>query len=465
LIVALVFKMSSPALTVNVAELDPAGTTTLAEVNTAEVVVSVTKTPPAGAGPFRLTVPTAVIPDGIVFGDTVSPTNVSGCIAKVAVIVAPPSLAEIVEFVLDETVNVVTVNVAELEPADTVTLAGVAALKLVELRLTNAPPVGAGPVRDTVPVDEDPPVTELGERDTEASAGGLIVSIVFAEPPKSEPVIVADAAAETAEVDTVKVAEPAPPGIVMLTGTVANELVEERLMTMPPVGAAPLKETVPTEEAPPITEVGETERPEIAGGVRVRVAFADEPWRVPVIVAETDDATADVEIENVALVEPAETVTVAGTTALVLLEVKLTAIPPEGAIPLRVTVPVEEAPPVSEVGDTESPETVGGFTVSVALRVAPFNVPDIVAAVDIETAVVLILNGAFVAPAATNTLAGTTTLALPDDRLTEAPPVGAGPLRVTMPVEGDPPVTDVGETEIELTDAASIVRVAFAEEP
>jgi len=65
--------------------------------------------------------------------------------------------------------------------------------------------------------------------------------------------------------------------------------------------------------------------------------------------------------------------------------------------------------------------------------------------VDVVTALVLTVNVALLAPAATVTLAGTVAVGvLLLERETAAPPVGAGPLSVTVPVEGDPPVTLVG---------------------
>ena len=61
------------------------------------------------------------------------------------------------------TLLVLTVKVALLAPAVTVTLAGtVAAAVLSLIRETAAPPVGAGPLRVTVPVEGDPPVTLIG---------------------------------------------------------------------------------------------------------------------------------------------------------------------------------------------------------------------------------------------------------------------------------------------------------------
>jgi len=55
------------------------------------------------------------------------------------------------------------------------------------------------------------------------------------------------------------------------------------------------------------------------------------------------------------------------------------------------------------------------------------------------------VNVRLVAPAGTVTLAGTVaTVVSLLERETRAPAVGAGPLSVTLPVEGDPPLTLVG---------------------
>jgi hypothetical protein len=72
-------------------------------------------------------------------------------------------------------------------------------------------------------------------------------------------------------------------------------------------------------------------------------------------VVETE--TALVPTVNVAEVAPAATVTLAGTwaTAVLLLESVICA-PPAGAAALRVTVPVEEFPPATLVGLSESDE-------------------------------------------------------------------------------------------------------------
>ena len=55
---------------------------------------------------------------------------------------------------------VVTPKVVAVAPAGTVTVPGTVAAPVFELvSFTARPAAGAGPVRITVPVDEDPPVT------------------------------------------------------------------------------------------------------------------------------------------------------------------------------------------------------------------------------------------------------------------------------------------------------------------
>jgi hypothetical protein len=93
------------------------------------------------------------------------------------------------------------------------------------------------------------------------------------------------------------------------------------------------------------------------------------------MVTGVDVVTALVLTVNVALLAPAATVTLAGTVAVDVLLVRVTAAPPASAGPLSVTVPVEDcAPPVTLVGFSVSVESVGeacGATVSEAVLVTP----------------------------------------------------------------------------------------------
>jgi hypothetical protein len=174
------------------------------------------------------------------------------------------------------------------------------------------------------------------------------------------------------------------------------------------------------------------------------------------MVTVAEAATALVVTVKVALLAPAATVTLEGTLAAVVLPLEsVTCAPPGGAGPLSVTVPVEEFPPITLVGFSVSDVRVGGgggagVTVSEADVVAPLKVAEMATVTDAATALVLTVKVALVDPAATVTLGGTlATVVLLLESVTCAPPVGAGPLSVTVPVEEFPPVTLVGFSESE----------------
>ena len=266
------------------------------------------------------------------------------------------------------TALVVTVNVAVVAPAATVTLAGVLEDELSSDNVTTAPPAGAALLRVTVPVEELPPFTLVGLMARLESTGALIVRVAVCVVPARVAETVTVVFVPTATVVTVKVAVVAPAATVTLAGVVADGLLSDRVTTVPPVGAAPVRVTVPVEELPPVKVLGLMVTLESTPGLIVRMAFW-VPLNVPVIVAEVTLPTAAVFTENVAVVPPPGTVTLAGTVAAALVLDSDTTAPPAGAALLSVTLPVEAFPPIRLAGLRVRLESTGGLMVSVAVCV------------------------------------------------------------------------------------------------
>ena len=87
---------------------------------------------------------------------------------------------------------------------------------------------------------------------------------------------------------------------------------------------------------------------------------------MPEIVTDVLLATGVVPIRNVAVVAPDATVTLVGTVATEpLLELSITVAPMAGAGPFRVKIPVEEAPPRTDVGFAVTEPRVAAVTVNV----------------------------------------------------------------------------------------------------
>jgi hypothetical protein len=239
--------------------------------------------------------------------------------------------------------TVVAVKVVEVKPAGTVTVAGTVTLVKLDVRVTIAPPAGAGPVNVTVPVEEAPPATLVGETLIPASLAAATSSVlVFVlEPSVAE--IVTVSAVTSALVAMLNVA------VVLPARTVTD------------AGAIPVSVTVPTEGEPPMSELGARVNVCSWKACRPRTALCDLVPIVPVMVTATLAVTGVVLTVNVVLVVPAGTVTEAGTVAFALLDERVTTSPfgPAGAT--KVTVPVEELPPIKEFGDSvidEIPDSV-----------------------------------------------------------------------------------------------------------
>jgi hypothetical protein len=149
-------------------------------------------------------------------------------------------------------------NVAVVDPAATITVVGTDALVLPELSEIETPLAGAGPEIVTVPADELPPTTGVGEIVKAVRDGGRTVSVVCTIVPASVAVITPVVAEDTPDVEAVKLAEVAPDGTVTEAGTETPPPEALRLTVAPPVGAPRVRVTVPVALVPPGTEVGET---------------------------------------------------------------------------------------------------------------------------------------------------------------------------------------------------------------
>ena len=445
----------------------PAGTVTLpgTEATDELLLVSVTTAPPAGAEPDSVTVPVEGFPPTTLDGFTDTVLNVTtGAAVTVseAVLVIPPYTAESVTAVEPDTALVVTANVPLLAPPDTVTLDGTVAADGVSLLSgTTAPPAGAGPLSVTVPVEGFPPTTLDGFTDTvlnvTTGAAVTVSEAVLVIPPYTAESVTA-VEPDTALVVTANVPLLAPPDTVTLDGTVAADGVSLLSgTTAPPAGAGPLSVTVPVEGFPPTTLDGFTDTVlNVTTGAAVTVSEAVlviPPYTAESVTAVEPD-TALVVTANVPLLAPPDTVMLDGTVAAdgVSLLSGTTA-PPAGAGPLSVTVPVEGFPPTTLDGFTDTVLNVttgAAVTVSEAVLVIPPYTAESVTAVEPDTALVVTANVPLLAPPDTVTLDGT--VAADGVSLlsgTTAPPAGAGPLSVTVPVEGFPPTTLDGFTDRE----------------
>src|ERR687887_701956 len=172
----LVNALTALVVMLNVALVAPAATVTLAGTDAAGLLLeSATCAPPEGAGPFSVTVPELGLPPVTLAGLMPSEEITGGSTVSEALCVAPPDVPEIVTAVAVATAFVVTLKVALVAPAATVTLAGTAAAGLLLVSVTCWPPAGAGPFSVTVPVAEAPPVRLVG-----LSASAEIIGVAAA---------------------------------------------------------------------------------------------------------------------------------------------------------------------------------------------------------------------------------------------------------------------------------------------
>src|SRR3989449_3773817 len=363
-----------------------------------------------------------------------------GVIVTSAVLVRPPKLAEIVAEVDAVTDAVVTVNVALIAPAGTVTLplTDTLATALLLDRVTSAPPVGAVALNVTVATEELPPTTIVGfsaKPDTVRGGGGAggetVSSAVLVRPPKeAEIVMVVDVVTEV--VGTLRLAVVAPAATVTLAGTVATTvLLLERVTAVAAEGAG-LMLTVPCEVLPPATVAGVSVTLLRAGGAlgvqpdNVACVELPPPFTVTIQVGELNGCTWILKAPAASALPSA-----APSTKITWLG--------RAPLPSRRSCPAFSSARVIVGGGA------GGATVSPAVRVTVPSDAMMVTAVDAGTELAVTVKLAPLAPPGMVTLAATlATAVLLLERVTSAPPAGAAALRVTVPVEDVGPTTLVG---------------------
>jgi hypothetical protein len=177
-------------------------------------------------------------------------------------------------------------------------------------------------------------------------------------------------------------------------------------------------------------------------------------------------ATTDVTV-NFTEVAPAGTVVVDGTVATdgLLLE-RLTTNPPVGAGPEIVTVPVDEAGCLTVAGLSVRLESVGGFTVRVALLVPPpASVAEMLEVALAATGTLVTVNVVELLPAGTVTelTDRVATAVFPLATLTTTPPAGAVVSSLTVAVDAAPPTELAGASVTEEIVGGLIVKVALAD--
>ncbi len=149
-------------------------------------------------------------------------------------------------------------------------------------------------------------------------------------------------------------------------------------------------------------------------------------------------------------------------TAGLSLESKTTALPTAG--PVRVTFPVTGSPPFTLLGVSVRLERVGcagASSVKGAVTWPPPKEAVMEPVWSVETTWVPTWKLTLVAPAGTSTFPCGEVVEKVVDNATSAPPAGAGPLRVTVPVVGLPPITGLGLKVRLIGLGASTVRVVW----
>jgi hypothetical protein len=354
------------------------------------------------------------------------------------------------------TEETVAAKVAVVEPAATVTEAGTVTDELLLVRLTVNPPLGAAAlsatVQESVPAPVIDPLAQLNEDRFVAGTGTASCRANVSVTPLALAVRVTVRAVLTAETVAVKAAVVEPAATVTEAGTVTDELLLARFTVNPPVAAAPFSVTVqlsvPAPVIEPLAQLNEDRFVAGTGTASCRANVSVTPLALAVRVTVRAVLTAETVAVKAAVVEPAATVTEAGTVTALLLLARLTLNPPLGAAALSATVqesvPAPVIEPLAQLNEDRFVVGAGAAAPSCRAKVSvtplPLAVRVTVCAVLTEETVAAKV--ALVEPAATVTEAGTVTALLLLARLTVNPPLGAAALSATVQESVPAPVID-----------------------
>ena len=208
-----------------------------------------------------------------------------GVTVMFAVFVTVSNFTVNVTAVFADTLKVVSRNVPVVAPSGTTTVAGAdAALEFDDVIVIEVPPVGAGPLRFTVPFTTvvEPPTTVVRLSRKFVKRGAEMVSATDFE-------AVIRATTETVFVTgTALAARTVNVTVLLPAGTVTDGALnsvnvasdDDRVTTVPPVGAFALSVIVPVDSptVPPTNVVGFNVTLSNPGGLMRREPSTDAPW-------------------------------------------------------------------------------------------------------------------------------------------------------------------------------------------
>jgi hypothetical protein len=240
-----------------------------------------------------------------------------------------------------------------------------------------------------------------------AGAGATNDTVVVAQdPPEVVAVIVADCADATPPDVAVNVAELLPAGTDTDVGTIKAAFDDDRVTVVPPAGA--FCESVTVQAAVPLPDnvAGEHwTRVGVTAPVSDTVVCATDPFNEPVIVAVwfVNDPAEDA--VNVAVLDPALTLTVPGTESAVELEVSAIVSPALATV--RVIVQLVDADGPIDVGLHATAETPVAGLVRLIVPPLPVTVLAVPSAAPPIAPATLMATGVLPDPSVTETVATT----------------------------------------------------------